>query len=148
MGEEGERAVSDKKPYRQSGSKALPPNNVGKSAPNHLHGDLPATGRATIDTAEENDHVGLFEEAAFRSHRRASAEEDARGQASSGETMLAVVDAMTPLTRIDLSRHQICDDGAAALALALRNNVRVEVNNLLQHNYTTTVFRLLAFDIN
>lgn len=34
----------------------------------------------------------------------------------------------TPLTRIDLSRHQICDDGAVALALALRQNVRVEVS--------------------
>ena len=34
----------------------------------------------------------------------------------------------TPLTRIDLSRHQICDDGAVALALALSQNVRVKVS--------------------
>lgn len=34
-----------------------------------------------------------------------------------------------PLTRIDLSRHQISDDGAAALGLALRGNVRVEVRS-------------------
>lgn len=36
----------------------------------------------------------------------------------------------TPLTRIDLSRHQICDDGAVALGLALRHNIRVEVGKL------------------
>ena len=32
-----------------------------------------------------------------------------------------------PMTSIDLSRHQICDDGASALALALRHNVHVKV---------------------
>lgn len=37
--------------------------------------------------------------------------------------------APAPLTRIDLSRHQIRDDGAVALAMALRDNVRVEVGD-------------------
>lgn len=37
--------------------------------------------------------------------------------------------ASAPLTRIDLSRHQINDDGAAGLAMALAGNVRVKVGS-------------------
>lgn len=36
------------------------------------------------------------------------------------------------LKRIDLSRHQICDDGAVALALAMRHNVRVKVGKSVE----------------
>ncbi|CAN0192804.1 unnamed protein product, partial [Ectocarpus sp. 12 AP-2014] len=37
-------------------------------------------------------------------------------------------DQQAPLKRINLSRQQICDDGAASLALALRQNVRQELD--------------------
>lgn len=47
--------------------------------------------------------------------------------AATGETP-SIAPRMAALTSIDLSRHQICDDGAVALALALRDNVRVEVS--------------------
>lgn len=39
------------------------------------------------------------------------------------------VDQEAPLKRINLSRQQICDDGAVSLALALRQNVRVEASD-------------------
>ncbi|CAM9914451.1 unnamed protein product, partial [Ectocarpus sp. 12 AP-2014] len=38
-------------------------------------------------------------------------------------------DQQAPLKRIHLSRQQICDDGAVSLALALRQNVRVEASD-------------------
>ncbi|CAM9474289.1 unnamed protein product, partial [Ectocarpus fasciculatus] len=38
------------------------------------------------------------------------------------------VDQQAPLKRINLSRQQICDDGAVSLALALRQNVRQELD--------------------
>lgn len=129
MGEAGERAVF-KGSYRQS-DKPLPPDNVGNLAPTHLHGEPPAT-RTTMDGLGENCHIGL-KDAAFRYHGRASVEENETGQTS--DEMISAVDSMAPLTQIDLSRHQISDDGAAALALALRNNVLVEVKQHVVYWY-------------
>lgn len=121
MGEAGERAVFEGS-YRKS-DKSLPRDNVRDPAPNHLHGELPSTHTA-MGRLGEDCHVGL-EDAAFHSHGRASTEEKETGRAP--DEIFSAVDTMAPLTQIYLSRHQISDDGAAALALALRSNVFVEV---------------------
>lgn len=129
MGEAGERAVFEGS-YRQSG-KALPSDSTGNPAPTHLHGELPTTC-TIMDGLGENCHIGV-EDAAFRSHGRARVEKKETGQASN--EIMSAVDAMAPLAQIDLSRHQISDDGAAALALALRNNVLVEVKEPVMYWY-------------
>ncbi|CAN0200521.1 unnamed protein product [Pylaiella littoralis] len=138
LGEEGERALSSvqQRQQRQNCNNSprllLPPPTASAATLEPLYPNSSAQQHQPLKCHEEDDEEGDLadppeEAAAGPGPGGLRVAPEAVGVANRTPPKLAPAPAWTgPLRRIDLSRHQIADDGAVALALALRQNVRVE----------------------